>query len=138
MGRLIDNAIKFSRPDGDQVTVCARRAGDRVEVAVTDEGVGISAEKLHCLFERFRQIGRQEMEQQGMGLGLAIAWRLIELHHGEITVESAAGEGSTFTIRLPTAATSAEMPDQNDTAHDATSLAADMGGRAGSDQERAL
>jgi signal transduction histidine kinase len=103
LGRLIDNAIKFSHEADDRVIVSARRVRDWVEVAVSDEGVGIPAEKIPTLFERFRQIGRQEMEQQGMGLGLVIARRLIDLHHGEITVESTAGRGSTFTIRLPAA-----------------------------------
>jgi signal transduction histidine kinase len=75
-----------------------------VEVAVTDEGVGIAADQIHHLFERFRQVGRDKMEQQGLGLGLAVARGLIDLHDGEITVESRPGEGSTFTIRLPVAA----------------------------------
>jgi signal transduction histidine kinase len=72
-------------------------------VAVTDEGVGIAAEDFPYLFERFRQINRDEMEQQGVGLGLSIAQALVRLHGGEITVESTPGEGSTFTIRLPVA-----------------------------------
>jgi signal transduction histidine kinase len=103
VGRLIDNAIRFSREVGKQATVSARRVGDWVEIAVIDEGVGIPAEEIPHLFERFRQFEREEMEQQGLGLGLAIAWRLIKLHNGEITVESTPGEGSTFTIRLPVA-----------------------------------
>jgi len=101
LGRLVENGIKFSRNKGKQVTVSARVADDSVEVAVADEGVGVSSEDIPHLFERFRQIGREEMEQQGVGLGLAIARALIHLHGGEITVESRPGVGSTFTIRLP-------------------------------------
>ncbi|MGD2176794.1 MAG: response regulator [Anaerolineae bacterium] len=115
--RLVDNAVKFSRDRGKQVVVNARalrpsptRAGpptklgsEGVQVAVTDEGVGIAREDLPHLFERFRQINRDRMEQQGMGLGLTIARELVRLHGGEITVESTLGEGSTFTIHLPVA-----------------------------------
>lgn len=103
LGRLVDNAIKFSRGAGKRATVKARRAGRMVEVAVEDEGVGIPAEEIPHLFDRFHQIGREEMEQQGLGLGLAIAQRLVEMHDGEIAVESTPGQGSTFAIRLPMA-----------------------------------
>jgi signal transduction histidine kinase len=70
---------------------------------VADQGVGIAPKELDHIFERFRQIDRDRMEQQGSGLGLALAIELIRLHKGEITVESELGEGSTFTIRLPIA-----------------------------------
>jgi signal transduction histidine kinase len=103
LSRLLDNAIKFSGGEGKHVIVRGRRTGAGVEVAVVDEGVGIPAGEIGHLFERFHQIGREEMEQQGLGLGLAIAQRLIEVHDGEITVESMPGEGSTFAIRLPVA-----------------------------------
>ncbi|MFQ6101556.1 MAG: response regulator [Anaerolineae bacterium] len=99
--RLVDNGIKFSRGEGKRVTVSVQATDEWVEVAVKDEGVGIPAEKIPHLFERFRQIGRGQMEQQGTGLGLAIAQDLTHLHGGEITVESEPGEGSVFTIRLP-------------------------------------
>jgi signal transduction histidine kinase len=101
LGRLVENGIKFSLKEGKRVTVNGQVAGDWVEVAVQDEGVGIAAEEIPLLFERFRQINREEMEQQGVGMGLAIAQELIRLHGGEITVESEPGAGSTFTIRLP-------------------------------------
>lgn len=103
LGRLVDNAIKFSRGKGKRVAVSAGVAGDWVEVSVTDEGVGIRPEEIPHLFERFRQIERERMEQQGVGLGLAIAQELIRLHGGDITVESIYGVGSRFTIRLPLA-----------------------------------
>lgn len=103
LGRLVDNGIKFSGGEGKRVTVSVRAAEGSVEVAVADEGVGIPAEEIPNLFKRFQQIGREKMEQQGVGLGLAIAQKLIHLHDGEITVESEPGVGSTFTIRLPVA-----------------------------------
>lgn len=101
LGRLVDNAIKFSRGKGKRVLVHAGVAGDWVEVSISDDGVGIRPEEIPHLFERFRQIERERMEQQGIGLGLAIAQELIRLHGGEITVESVYGAGSRFTIRLP-------------------------------------
>nr|HID14400.1 HAMP domain-containing histidine kinase [Anaerolineae bacterium] len=101
LGRLMDNGIKFSRGKEKRVTVSAQATDGWVEVAVSDQGVGIPAKEIPHLFERFRQIGREKMEQQGVGLGLAIAQELIHLHGGEITVESEPGVGSTFTIRLP-------------------------------------
>jgi len=105
LSRLVENGIKFSRRQGRPVTLSACAAGDWVEVAVADEGVGIPLTEIPHLFERFRQIDREHMEQQGAGLGLAIAQELIALHGGEITVRSAPGEGSVFTIRLPAADT---------------------------------
>jgi len=103
LGRLIENGIKFSQGEGKRVTVSTRSADGSVEVAVADQGVGIPPEEISHLFERFRQIGREKMEQQGVGLGLAIAQALIRLHGGEITVESEPERGSTFTIWLPVA-----------------------------------
>jgi two-component system sensor histidine kinase/response regulator len=101
LGRLIDNGIKFSQGEPKRVTVSARAAGKWMEVAVSDKGIGIAPKELSRLFERFSQINRDEMEQQGAGLGLALAQELILLHGGEITAQSTVGEGSTFTIRLP-------------------------------------
>lgn len=103
LGRLIDNGIKFSRGDKKRVIISARATDGWIEIAVTDKGVGIAAHEQELLFNRFQQIRRGEMEQQGSGLGLALAKELIQLHSGEITVKSASGEGSTFTIRLPVA-----------------------------------
>lgn len=100
LGRLVDNAIKFSGK-GQRVEVWTRAVDGRVEVSVRDEGVGIPAHALPHLFERFQQVDRERMEQQGVGLGLAIAHELVRLHGGDITVESERGQGSTFTIRLP-------------------------------------
>ncbi len=101
LGRLIENGIKFSRNRGSRVTVSTQVMDGWVEIAVTDYGIGIATNEIPHLFERFRQIDRDKMEQQGAGLGLALARELIHLHAGEITVESTPGEGSTFTIRLP-------------------------------------
>jgi signal transduction histidine kinase len=101
MSRLFDNAIKFSRKKGKTITVKADSDDEMVRISITDEGVGISETELTKLFERFRQINRAKMEQQGTGLGLYIAQSLIECMGGKITVESEFGVGSTFTIHLP-------------------------------------
>jgi signal transduction histidine kinase len=101
LSRLVDNGFKFSKGQDKRVTVRARAREGWVEISVADNGVGIPLDQLPHLFERFRQINRKQLEQQGVGLGLSIASELIHLHGGDITVASILGEGSTFTIRLP-------------------------------------
>jgi len=103
LGRLIDNGIKFSLRDEKRVVVRARAKDGRVEISVSDRGIGIPPEEIPHLFERFRQIRRDRLEQQGVGIGLTIAREMIRLHGGDIEVESTLGEGSTFTIWLPVA-----------------------------------
>lgn len=101
LSRLVDNGIKFTRGKGSFVYVRAEATGDRVEISVADNGIGIPESEIPHLFERFRQIDREKLEQQGVGLGLSIARDLIRLHGGDITVQSRVGQGSTFTIWLP-------------------------------------
>ena len=104
VGRLIDNAVKFSPGEGRRVTVSARSTVGWLEISVADEGIGIEADALPLIFDRFVQINRDKMEQRGTGLGLAIARELVQLHDGKITVESTLGQGSTFKVHLPVAA----------------------------------
>ncbi len=103
LARLIDNAVKFSRRSGKRIRVSATATDERIEIAVRDWGVGIPPDQIDNLFERFRQIDRDKLEQQGTGMGLVIAQAQVSYMAGEITVESQQGEesGSTFTIRLP-------------------------------------
>lgn len=103
LGRLLDNAIKFSLRDEKEVQVYLKKEGEHVKLTVKDKGIGIPPEEIPNLFNRFRQIGRDKTEQQGLGLGLAIAWEIISLHGGRIEVESEPGSGSSFTICLPQA-----------------------------------
>ena len=103
LGRVIENGIKFADRKDGQVIVRAREAEDTVRIDVIDNGIGVAEEKIAHLFERFQQIDREQMEQQGVGLGLPIAQELIGLHDGEIEVESELGHGSRFTILLPIA-----------------------------------
>lgn len=103
LGRLIDNGIKFTRGKGSRVQVTASAEDQRVQISVVDDGIGIPEAEIPHLFGRFHQIDREKMEQQGVGLGLAIARELIRLHGGDITVQSQFGQGSAFTIWLPVA-----------------------------------
>jgi signal transduction histidine kinase len=98
---LLSNAVKFT-PDGGRVDLSATLDTDKVEIAVKDTGVGISPEDQASLFEEFKQLGRDSSRKaEGTGLGLALTKRLVELHGGQILVDSALGKGSTFRVLLP-------------------------------------
>ena len=99
---LLSNAVKFT-DNGGSVCVKVWRVGGAVEVSVSDTGRGISKEFLPYVFERFRQADSTTTRQHGgLGLGLAIARHLVEIHGGTINAESGGdGRGATFTIRLP-------------------------------------
>jgi signal transduction histidine kinase/putative methionine-R-sulfoxide reductase with GAF domain len=103
-GHLVDNAIKFS-PDGGTITLRAWADDEeKVYVSVSDEGVGIPPEHLGRVFERFYQVnGSTKRRFGGMGIGLALAWEIVEAHGGTIRVESEPGKGSSFTVVLPRA-----------------------------------
>jgi signal transduction histidine kinase/ActR/RegA family two-component response regulator len=100
---LLVNAIKFSR-DGGTIEVVMRAARDHVEITITDHGEGIPPDVLPHIFERFRQAdGSITREHGGMGLGLAIARHILDLHGGTVTAKSdGRGHGATFTLTLPT------------------------------------
>lgn len=98
---LVDNAIKYSG-EGSQVTVTTIRAGGRVTIAVADNGVGIDAESLPKVFDRFYRVDKGRSRREGgTGLGLAIVKQVVESLGGQVGVESQVGVGTTFTIRLP-------------------------------------
>jgi signal transduction histidine kinase len=100
---LVDNALKYGKAGG-VVRIEGARAGDRVRLAVIDDGPGVASPHLPRLFERFYRVdpGRSR-ERGGTGLGLAIVKHLVEAMSGSVTVASAAGEGCRFTIDLPAA-----------------------------------
>src|SRR5262249_19602144 len=102
---LVSNSIKFTPPGGEVAVGLARREG-QFEITVRDTGMGMNAEFLARAFDRFRQADSSTTrEHGGLGLGLAIARHLAELHGGSISAESGgAGLGSTFSILLPAAA----------------------------------
>ncbi|MFY9271318.1 MAG: ATP-binding protein [Candidatus Manganitrophaceae bacterium] len=98
---LIFNAIKFT-DSGGKVTVSCERQDDQVQVKVSDTGIGIAKENLHLLFSRFTQVdSASNRRYEGTGIGLALAKELVELHKGEIGVESEPGKGTTIAFTLP-------------------------------------
>jgi signal transduction histidine kinase len=97
---LLSNAVKFTE-GGGVVTVRCRTDKETVTLQVVDTGVGIAPEDLANLFEEFRQVDSSlTRKHEGTGLGLALTRRLVELHGGEIAVDSEVGKGTTFTVTL--------------------------------------
>ena len=99
---ILNNAAKFTEPGGG-VTVAVSSAAGRVTVSVRDTGVGIPSDVLPVLFGLFTQVDRSlNRSQGGLGIGLAIVRRLVEMHEGEVAAHSAGpGTGATFTVTLP-------------------------------------
>ena len=99
---LISNAISYS-PVGSEVSIHLERNADNFQVRVIDNGPGIAEEDLKNIFDRFYrgEKARTRSARGGYGLGLAIASKIVDLHHGEIQVESVVGKGTTFIMRLP-------------------------------------
>ena len=99
---LLTNAIKFT-PEGGKVEVRSFRTGGKIQIQVSDTGIGISSDFLPYVFDRFRQADSTTTRAQGgLGLGLAIVRNLVELHGGKVFADSAGeGQGSTFTVELP-------------------------------------
>jgi CheY-like chemotaxis protein len=103
---LVHNAVKFT-PPGGRINVEMRRTGNESWITIFDTGIGIEKDFLPQIFERFAQAeGVSARTESGLGLGLAIAKQIVEMHGGSIAAESAgANQGATFTVRLPLAAT---------------------------------
>jgi signal transduction histidine kinase len=101
LANLIDNAIKYSGDDR-ALTIDARIAEERLVITVSDRGLGIAPEEQAKIFEKFYRVGRSDTQgRRGSGVGLALVRHIAEAHGGEVTVESAPGEGSRFSLRLP-------------------------------------
>lgn len=96
---LIDNALKYS-PDDSSIEIKAFRNKGLLQIAIKDYGCGIPHEDLKRVFEKFYRVERSQ-RVLGTGLGLCISKGIVEAHGGQITVESALGKGSTFTVQLP-------------------------------------
>ncbi len=98
---LLDNAVKYT-PAGGRVTLTANPHRDRVELAVSDTGIGIPPEDRERIFDRFYRVDKARSRAAGgTGLGLAIARWIVDAHGGAIRVDSTPGQGSTFTVSLP-------------------------------------
>jgi signal transduction histidine kinase len=103
VSNLLNNAAKYT-PPGGRIEIGARVQGGDVLLHVRDNGAGIPAEMLPHVFDLFSQVDRTiQQAQGGLGIGLWLVKKLVELHHGSIEAHSAGlGQGSTFTLRLPT------------------------------------
>ncbi len=100
---LLDNAVKYC-PEGSKVQVRLETDGESMIVEVADNGPGISQEDLPHIFEKMYRVEKEQTRAvEGSGLGLSIVKRIVELHGGQIAVESTVGEGTAFMVRLPLA-----------------------------------
>lgn len=100
---LIDNAIKYNQQKGN-ITISAKEKNKFVQVDISDTGIGISDKDLPRLFERFYRVDKaRSRELGGTGLGLSIVKHIISAHHGELSVQSILGQGSTFSFTIPKA-----------------------------------
>ncbi|NHC36791.1 PAS domain S-box protein [Scytonema millei] len=108
---LLSNAVKFT-PHNGQIAVALTQTGTHAQIQVIDTGIGINPNFLPYVFEHFRQEdGATTRKFGGLGLGLAIARQIVEMHGGTITVESQGeGQGATFTVLIPLALQSSELP----------------------------
>lgn len=99
---LIDNAIKYT-PEGGQITVSAQESTETIAISISDTGKGIAETDLPHVFEKFYRAGLEtdDASSPGVGLGLYLAQHIVGQLNGEISVESTAGAGTTFTLRLP-------------------------------------
>jgi len=101
LSNLLANAVKYS-PDGSSILITSKIIDTTVEIAVSDQGVGIPADELDRIFERFYRVDpARHRSTGGTGLGLSIVKHVVASHGGEVRVWSAEGQGSTFTIVLP-------------------------------------
>jgi CheY-like chemotaxis protein len=111
LGNLLSNAVKYT-PPGGRLHLAGARHGDMVEIRLQDNGIGIAPEHRASVFDMFTQVARNlEQARGGLGIGLSLVQRLVELHGGTVSVASAGlGQGSTFTVRLRASAP-APQPD---------------------------
>jgi signal transduction histidine kinase len=97
---LIDNAIRYT-PSRGEIWISLTTGKEYAQIKIRDAGIGIPLEDQEKIFDRFYRIDPSRSRTKGYGLGLAICKSIVELHHGSITVRSALGKGSTFTVTLP-------------------------------------
>ena len=97
---LIENGLKYGKPDG-QVWVTLLRQQGEILLQVQDEGIGIATEQQEKIWQRFYQVNPSRSGEEGAGLGLALVQQIAQLHGGYMTLDSTVGVGSTFTLHLP-------------------------------------
>jgi signal transduction histidine kinase len=102
MRNLLENAVKYSRPDSKAIEVTVETRDGRARVCVADDGAGIPREDAERIFEPFFRVDRsRSKESGGYGLGLSICKRVMEAHGGQIALEPGTGRGATFVLRFP-------------------------------------
>lgn len=106
IGHVVDNAIKYTPPQGQIIVQIGQRRGERIVVQISDTGVGISAEDLPHIFERFyrgtpRTAQGKVLDPRGLGQGLYVVESVIRAHGGAVTVASVPGQGTSFILELP-------------------------------------
>lgn len=113
---LAVNAAKYT-PNGGQISVLLEKAGGQAELRIRDNGIGIAADQLRAIFEVFVQVSTSlDRPQGGLGLGLAVVKQLVELHQGQVAVDSPGlGQGSEFRVTLPLLPDRAPLPPRTDT-----------------------
>jgi signal transduction histidine kinase len=111
IGNVLANAVKYT-DTGGRIEIAARLDGGSIEIRVRDNGIGIPASMLPCVFDLFSQAGAMDGRSRGgLGIGLALVKRLVEMHGGSVGVRSEGeGQGTEFQIRLPAATGEAESP----------------------------
>jgi two-component system, OmpR family, sensor histidine kinase SenX3 len=119
VGNLVENAVAYSS-EGSAVVIGANAEGDRVDISVSDQGIGIAPQDLDRVFERFYRADQARSRATGgTGLGLAIVKHIATNHGGRVDVRSRLGGGSTFTLRLPARPPEATVPLPDSTGIDA-------------------
>ena len=112
LSNLVSNAVKFT-PEGGEIEIAARTDEDELTMSVRDTGIGIAAEELDRVFDRFYQVGESlRRKYPGLGLGLSMVKELVELHQGRVWVESKVGEGSTFFFTISRRLAPSSITDQ--------------------------
>ena len=98
---IVSNAVKYNRPGGT-ITIRGHKQGEDVQLSISDQGPGVSAQEAGYIFDEFYRSRRKDIkEKPGTGLGLAISLKVVQAHGGDIKVTSESGEGATFTVTLP-------------------------------------
>jgi len=100
LGHLLSNACKSSVP-GSTIAITVIQLGDHIRLSVQDNGKGIPAQEIDRVFHRFYRVSQAYGKPDGLGMGLYISKEIMRAHHGQISVESEPGKGSTFTIEFP-------------------------------------
>ncbi|MGH8888825.1 MAG: ATP-binding protein [Acidothermaceae bacterium] len=100
---LLANSVKYNRPHGSVLITSSAPDSESITIRVSDTGIGIAAEHIERLFVPFDRLGAENSSVEGTGVGLSLSLRLVQAMHGDLTVESTRGEGSTFVVTLPRA-----------------------------------